>query len=379
MSRLSSFIFSSDNARRIQVALRLGVWIAIGLTAFDVLINVVFAYPSDPRNTNPSRFQIYFEYGRSTDAQLARMTRHDRSQTAPITLAGWYNPITVEEKSETTQNPIVTFYGMSHAVQLAHALARVSNAYTPRVVGAPGATANWAYGAYLRDRGGAKSRAVVLALMSANLPMITTMSPMTWNIGFPMPYTEDRFFIDNGKLLVVHPPYESFEQYVETFHDQAKWTVACELFAKYDTMYSPFIREASFLDHSSLFRLLRRAYGQRLERSARAGVLDQSGFHPDSEQIKVARAIIRDFSQHARADRMIPIIYIVNNFGYSDYLFQALKPVLDADNIPYVSSHQIVSPNDPRGYVPNSHFTDLVDEQLARALINVIKMRSDIK
>jgi hypothetical protein len=353
--------------------MQLGVWIAIGLAAFDILINVGFAYPSDPKNTNPSRLQIYFEYGSSTDAQLARMTRPDSSQTAPITLAGWYNPLTVEQKSEKPQSPIVTFYGMSHAVQLAHALARVSSAYTPRVVGAPGATSNWAYGAYLRDRGGRKSRAVVLAFMSANLPMITTMSPMTWNIGFPMPYTEDRFFIDKDKLGVVHPPYDSFEQYADTFSDPVKWSAACDVFAKYDTMYSPFIRQASFLDHSSLFRLIRRAYGQRLERSMRAAVLDQSGFRPGSEQIKVARAIIHEFALHARADGMIPVIYIVNNFGYSDYLFQALSPVLEADKIPYLSSHQIVSANDPRGYVPNSHFTDAVDEQLARALVKVIE------
>src|SRR5665647_2676737 len=195
MNRLNSFIFSSDSnsAGHIRIAMRLGAWIAIGLAAFDILINVVFAYPSDPKNTYPSRLQIYFEYGRSTDAQLARMTRPDSSLTAPITLSGWYNPLTVEEKNGSLQNPIVTFYGMSHAVQLAHALGRVSNKYTARVVGAPGATANWANGAYLRDRGGGKSRAVVLAFMSANLPMITTMSPMTWNIGFPMPYTEDRF------------------------------------------------------------------------------------------------------------------------------------------------------------------------------------------
>jgi hypothetical protein len=196
---------------------------------------------------------------------------------------------------------------------------------------------------------------------------------MTWNIGFPMPYTEDRFLIENDKLQVVHPPYDSFEHYVDAFSDPTKWSAACGVFAKYDTMYSPFIRQATFLDHSSLVRLLRRAYGQRLERTARATVLDQTGFRPDSEQIRVARAIIREFAQYARADGMIPIIYVVNNLGYSDYLFQALKPALEADKIPYVSSHQIVSPNDPRGYVPNSHFTDSVDEQIARALIKAIE------
>jgi hypothetical protein len=54
-------------------------------------------------------------------------------------------------------------------------------------------------------------------------------------------------------------------------------------------------------------------------------------------------------------------------------LFQALCPTLNADKIPYVSSHKIISANDPRGYLPDSHFTDAVDEQLARALVKIIE------
>src|SRR5262245_36525152 len=114
------------------------------------------------------------------EGKLARMTRPDRSETAPITLAGWYEPLRVEQPKGEAPEYTFTFYGMSHAVQRAFALGRTSNRFFPRIVGGPGATANWAYGAYLRDRGGRRSRAVVLGLMSANLPMITTMSPITW-------------------------------------------------------------------------------------------------------------------------------------------------------------------------------------------------------
>jgi len=55
---------------------------------------------------------------------------------------------------------------------------------------------------------------------------------------------------------------------------------------------------------------------------------------------------------------MVPVIFIVNNLGYSDHLFRVLKPSLDADKVRYLSPHSIVSPNDPRGYLPDSHFTD---------------------
>jgi hypothetical protein len=349
-----------------------GIWTVFWLVAFDVLINFAFAYPPDPKVTSPSHFQSYFDYGRSTEAKLARMTRSDRSQTAPITLSGWYDPLRVEEHGPG-QKPIVTIYGMSHAVRLGLALTRVSNEFSTRIVGAPGATTNWAYGAYLRDHGGGKSSVVVLAFMSANFPMITTMSPMTWNIDAPIPYTADRFYLKNGKLAVQSPPYMSFEQYVQTFYDRAKWDASIESFAQHDSMYKSLIMKSSLFDHSSLYRLVRRAYGQRFRRNATGAVLSQTGFRPDAEQVKVARAMIHEFACQARDDKMVPVIFLVNNLGYSDYLFQALRPALEADNVPYLSSHNFVSPDDPRGYLPDSHFTDEVDDKLAGALIKLMK------
>jgi hypothetical protein len=375
MNQLNSSISSSNGTTggRVLAAAYVAFWVVVGLVVIDISINVLLSYPSDPHVTNPSRLRLYFEYGRSTEGQLARMTRPDRSQTAPITLSGWYDPLEVGDSPSKSSNPIVTVYGMSHAVRLAHALGRTSDKFTPRVVGAPGAPSNWSYGAYLRDRGGGKSRAVVLAFMSQSLPMITSLSAMTWSFDLPMPYTTDRFYLEGNQLQVIHPPYTSFERYVDTFNDPAKWFSVRGLFSKYDTMYNLFIMRANVLDHSALFRLIRRAYGQRFLRNARKAVLDGSGFRADSEQVQVARAMIREFAIQARRDGVLPVIFLVNNFGYSDFLFKALSPVLLEDHIPYLSSHTIVSPDDPRGYLPDSHFTDEVDDKLARALAQIIE------
>ena len=137
-------------------------------------------------------------------------------------------------------------------------------------------------------------------------------------------------------------------------------------------MYDPLIMHATIADHSALLRLVRRAYGQRLVRNARKQALDQSGFKANSEQIEVARAIVHDFALQARSDGILPVIFLVNTLGYSDYLFQALRPILVAEKIPCLSSHTIVSPNDPRGYLPDSHFTDQIDEKLAEALVKLL-------
>lgn len=374
MRQLSSFIFNSDSTEpaRVRTALHLGAWIVVGLVVFDTLIKVVFSYPSDPKVPNPSQLQSYFDYGRSQEGKLRRMTRPERSQTAPITLAGWYDPLEIVEPPTNLNKQNVTIYGMSHAVRLAHAIGRVSDRFVPRIVGAPGATANWAYGAYLRDHGGGKSRAVVLAFMSGNLPMINTMSAMTWNTDFAMPYTADRFLIEDDTLKVVHPPYDSFNGYVQTLYDREKWSEALRVFAKYDSFFDSFIICSTIFDHSAIFRLFRRAYAQRMIRRANHAVLDHTGFNPSSNEVKVAQKIAHEFALRARHDRMIPVIYIVNLYGDSDYMFQALKPALEQDKIPYLNSATIASPNDPRKYLRDSHFTTEVDNELARALIKII-------
>ncbi len=379
MSLRSSSTSSSEAGAEVRRALLLLSWIIASLVGIDMAINTVFSYPADPMNTSPGKFQLYFEYGRSSEAKLDRMMGRDRSNSAPISLAGWYDPLEVQDNPKRLNSGIVTFYGMSHSVRLANALNRTSDRLVARSVGAPGATANWAYGAFLRDLGGGKSRVVVLSLMSANLPMINTMSPFTWNVSFPMPYTADRFYVNNGTLSVVHPPYTSFEQYRVAFADPAKRAAALNFIAANDTMYDDFLVRKTALDNSSLFRLIRRAYEQRTERQVRTSVFGTRGFDPESDQIKDANAVVRDFAMKAREGGMIPVVFIVNSLGYSDKLYGALAVTLDSNRIPYLSSHTVVSPDDPRGYLPDSHFTDANDDQLAKALASVIERASGVE
>lgn len=372
MNQPSSSTSSSDPVSPVRDALVTLAWIVAWLIVLDVLVDIAFRYPGDPRVTNPGQLRLYFDYGRSAEAKLRRMTGINSQTSAPIALAGWYEPLEVQDNPVRPGADIVTFYGMSHSVRLANALNRTSSRYAARSVGAPGATANWSYGAFQRDLGGGKSKAVVLSIMSANLPMIDTMTPFTWNVSFPMPYTEDRYYERNGRLTVVHPPFQSFDQFLATFHDRAKWAAARRIIAANDTMYDSFLVRESVLDRSSIVRLIRRAYEQRLERESRAQVFTRDGFNARSEQVLVANGIVRDFAADTRRHGLIPVVFIANNFGYSDFLYRALKDTLERDHIPCLNSAAIVSPTDPRGYLPDSHFTDANDDRLARALAVVI-------
>ena len=373
MNLRNLFISSSKSINGFRARLLILAWMAIGLALFDAIINSFFTYPTDPKFMTPSRLQLYFEYGRSSEGKLARMTRCDPTQTAAITLTGWYEPLQVIEPTSRRQGPVVTFYGMSHAVRLAQALDRSTDHLDVRIVGAPGATGNWSLGAFLRDRGGDESGVVVLGLMSANLAMIDSVSPMTWNIDGTMPYTADRFAEGSSGLTTIAPPYESFEDYCDAFYDPLKWQVVRNRLQKSDPLFSSIIMETNLLDHSAIIRLLRRAYGQTLVFRARQSSMSKNGYEAHSEQVKTARAIVQEFAKEARIGGMIPIVYLANNLGYSDYLFQSLEPTLSAENILYLSSHTIADPSDPRNYLSDSHFTDEVDDKMARQLERIIE------
>lgn len=372
MSLLSLFTSSSDRPLTRRRAGLIGLCTLAGLVVIDAAVNVAFAYPDDPKVTEVDQITAYFEYGRSIEGKLARITRSDPGQTAPITLAGWYQPLTSKMIGGEEGGPVVTFYGMSHSVRLAEALARTTHRFQSRSVGAPGATVNWSYGAFQRDKQPTEGKVAVLSLMTANAPMVTTMTAMTWNSAFPMPYTADRYALQGDQLRAVPLPFDSFPAYAAAFQDPQRWAAAREAFKEHDAYYNDLMFRGSVLDKSASFRLIRRAYGLHLERAGRSRVMDQKAFRSGTEEVALLNAIVRSFADQARAKGVVPVVYIVNNYGYSTMLYDALADTLATCGIPYLSSHTIVSPSDPRGYLPDSHFTDGNDDRMARALERVI-------
>src|SRR5262249_48116163 len=157
--------------------------------------------------------------------------------------------------------------------------------------------------------------------------------------------------LKDGQLEAIHPPYSSFDQYVQALYDQKEWADALREFSKYDSIYDAFIVRASFLDHSAFVRLFRRAYAPRVIRDAKRDVLDRRGYNPDSDAIRVAQKMVQEFASQARRDGIIPVVFLVNLLGDSDYLYQAIRPALERDKIAFLSSHTIASPSDPRKYL----------------------------
>jgi len=353
------------------------VWIIFYLVLIDMFVNITFPYPKDPHNIHPSFLQGYFEYGRSVEGKLAVMTRHNEYESAPRVSGGWLN----SDKHNSLPNKIskpgevlIALYGMSHTQDLWTAISEIDKRYLIRGFMAAGATPNWTYAAYEFDKGRHKAHAVILGIMTEGIDLITSTTGMTAYFDICYPYTFPRYTVENGKLLVSYPPFLDAKGYIEYFYDDSKWNQYRAWLAKNDKLYDPFLFQRSVFDHSALVRLLRRAYAEREKQNITSRVYTESRFIENSEEIVILRAIVQTFAESARADNIIPIIYIVNTQGQGDKLFRVLKPVLDANGIPYLSTHIICPPDDPRVYLSeNSHFIPSKDMELAREMIRIIE------
>jgi hypothetical protein len=351
-------------------------WIAFYLLAIDVVANVFFAYPRDPRNVSPSKMQQYFEYGRSVEGKLDRMTRRTSAESAPIVAAGWLPPPRAASDTAPSSpgpRPVVTVYGMSHAQLLAEEMARADDTLTIRSRAAPLGTPTWAYTAYLRDRERVRSDVAVLAVMTETIPLLSATTGGTMYFDGAYPYTWPRYYLEGGTLRSVPPPFLGVEGFREAFFDQGRWRAYRSWLAAHDKYYDPLLFRRSVLDSSSLLRLLRRSYAQATRADRKSAVYDDArGFDTSSEEVRILDAIVAAFARAARRDGSRPVVFVVNNLNTGDRAFQLLRPTLAREGIPCLSSHEVCPPNDPRHYLPDSHFTPSKNAELARAMADLV-------
>jgi hypothetical protein len=99
------------------------------------------------------------------------------------------------------------------------------------------------------------------------------------------------------------------------------------------------------------------------------------GFNPNSSAVQLSQALIKNFAESARSDGVIPVVYIVNNRGWKTALYDVMHPLLDQNDIAYVSSHTIVPPDDPRLFMSDGHFDPEKDAEVSEAILKVIRER----
>jgi hypothetical protein len=352
------------------------VWILIFLFVFDVLINFLFPYPTDPRITSPGQLNVYFEYGRSVEGKLSRMIGPTDESSAAIAQAGWLDPENWRKSNlPVSRAPgkdlLIAIYGMSFSNNVGAAMAEMNSRLAIRGIGGPAAPPNHSFAAYTLDRGRHQADVVILGILASSVKALRTMNGMTWQFEAPAPYTYPRYFVEAGKLKAIWPNILSLAQLRAAFQNRQQWDTYITQLREYDQFFNSFLFQRNLLDNSVIVRLIRRAWAQRHQMMMTNQSHGPTGFNPELE-IPLLRAIVADFAATVKSDGKMPIVLLFNDQGYQDHLFQALKPTLENALIPYVSTHNIAPATDIRNFVGDGHFTPSANKLIAKAVLKLL-------
>jgi hypothetical protein len=261
---------------------------------------------------------------------------------------------------------------MSHANCLAQAMIKIGT-HRIRNITTGGAPPNWAYAAFQMDHKVVHSDVAVLAVMTLGVADISSTSGMTAFFEHPYTYTFPLYEFSDGGLSAKMPPFYTRIEFFRYFHDPEKLINYTEWLSQNDKYYSAFLFKEGITDYSVFLRALKRAYFTTFIFSKTKKVYnDAKGFDENCYEVKALKKILHEFVQTAKKNNIMPLIYIVNNQACGDDLYRILKPQLDADGTPYLSTHLICPPSDPTAYLPDSHFTLEKDRELAIAAFKII-------
>ncbi|HAZ48660.1 MAG TPA: hypothetical protein DDW76_03925 [Cyanobacteria bacterium UBA11369] len=373
ISTLSSKLAKSKQIRKRFLT---GLWIVFFLFVFDVSINFLFPYPSDPQVTSPGQLNLYFEYGRSVEGKLARMIGSTDESSAPIAQAGWLDPqlwkkLNIPKNRAPGEDLLVAIYGMSFSNQVGEAMKEMDGKIGLRLVAGPAAPPNYAFAAYKLDRGNQQADVAILGILASSVKALRTISGLTWNFETPFPFTYPRYFVEDGKLKEIWPKVLSLAQLRAVMQDQQQWQEFVSQMRENDQFFNSFLFKRNWLDNSAIVRLIRRAYAQRHQGMMANKVYTSAGFNAEKD-IPVLSAIVTDFAATARSDGKLPIVLLISDRGYEDRLFQALSPTLETAKIPYVSTHNIAPATDIGNFVADGHFTESANKLIAKAVLKLI-------
>ncbi len=383
MPPFSSFIFNSKEVecRRTGPASRYArsllcilLWTTATLILLDAAIGFTFRTPADPLQA-PSSLQAYFDYGRSIEGKLRREIGTRPENDAPILKAGWL----AEECRISTETPPgklgFDIYGMSFSNRIADEMERLDPGLAGQRFSGPAAPPNHSYACFVRrfEAGEERAPIQILGILASSIQRMETISGLTTSFESPQPYTYPRYSLSpDGRLVPFMPSITSQNDLRAALAAPAKWRVFLGELEKNDVFYVPQIFQADAFDHSVLARMIRRAWGQRALRNRTAALRAADGFAGAPSIRSVLPAMIIDFAQKAGAAGQRPIVILIEDHGYGTALSVLARPTLLANQIEFIATSTIASPDDTGNFVADGHFVPAVDRKIARAVLNLL-------
>jgi hypothetical protein len=356
---------------------RVGVvvlWTIAVLILFDAVAGIVFRPPADPRMPMSS-MQLYFDYGRSIEGKLRREVGASSAQDTLIVGAGWIANVCNGDSPVSSDKLVFDMYGMSFTNRIGKRLLELDPALTMSGYGGPSAPINHSYACFLRRFNAQAHLAPVqiLGVLASSVPRMLTLSGLTTSFEAIQPFTYPRYSLTtDGRLVAFSPSITSPDELRQALADPPKWRRFVDELAAHDYFYDRFVFRSDVFDHSVLGRMVRRAWGQRIERARLAELRPAEGFAGSPEIAPVLRAILTDLANKVRSVHALPIVILMEDRGFGGSLSAAV-PALKADNIPFVLTSDLVSPGASENFLSDGHFAPAANDKIAKAVLTLLR------
>ena len=350
------------------------LWTIAGLVVIDVAVGLAFRMPADARREGSS-LQNYFNYGRSIEGKLRYLVGSTPEEDAPIVKAGWLSQDCDLETRFPAGKRGFDIYGMSFSGYIAERMTALAPELASRQFGGPAAPLNHTYACFLRRFEAKRDLAPIqiVGVLASSVRRMETISGLTTSFESPMPFSYPRYSLSpDGRLLGHMPSIESANDLRVALNDSDKWRAFEQDVASNDYFYSRPVFRADVLDHSVIARMIRRAWGQRFLNERTDALRAADGFSGAPDIPRVLGAILVDFAKKARARGTRPIVILIEDRGYGESLSSIAVPALKANDIEFVATSTIVSPDDSANFVGDGHFTPAAFEKIARAVLKLL-------
>ena len=362
-------------SKQVQELVKVGLGFIATLIALDLAINLLFPYPTDPLNVSPGAMNLYFDYGRSIEGKVSRQMGKTDDTTAPIARAGWLDSHLGEHEAVQPapgKNLLVAIYGMSFAEHVGQAMTKLDPNITLRIVAGPSAPPNFSFAAYEADRGHHQANVAILGILASSVKGMGAMTGMTWGAEVPAPYTFPKYTLENERLQALRPKIGSLAELRTALHQPQQRNAFVDQLRTSDQFFDSFVFEKNLLDASAIVRMIRRAWAKSHQDSITSQIHTATGFNPHWDQTSVLKHMVEEFAATAKQDGKLPIVLLFNDQGYDDHLYRLLKPTVEQNQIPFVSSHEVAPATDRGNFVGDGHFTPAVDQRLAKKVLAVV-------
>lgn len=363
----------SDSAAKLaRGAMTRVLAVLLWLVSIDAAIFLVKTYWADSSLARLARRQESLEarIGRQFDSSGRPLP-----QLGGLAFAGWADPrreCYQWSSSDGGSKLRVSFYGMSFSTDIARALREVDPSLDVRAIDAPSSTASHSLAMAEVDR--SPGKVAVLAILTSQVVKEGSMLGALISTGNTAAYTSPAMTEDErGHWSRIPPEIATLEDFgASIVRRDDRWHSFLRQMEVLDPLYSPFVFQRSWLDHSFVIGLIRRAWDRSVEdRASRwQWTADDAG---TPRGVRLVRDVLERFVRLAQSRGECAIVLVIRTFRDPHDVCAPIRQSAEALGIPAICTDEVIDANDSANFKPDLHYTTIANRLIAESMLPLLK------